>query len=422
MITGIVVDSLHGGVAAGAIVAIDGTAHRATVSDDGSFSLDSVAAGQYQLRLLHPSLDTVGVRVLSPAFDLRDGEAAAVTLALPSEGTLVRARCGVTAGADTAAALLGIVLDGDGAPVAAAEVRLTWTELRIGRRSGIQRSPQYHATETAADGRFTMCGLPPGITGQLVARAGADSTAPIGVSFGGSLLAARALVLAPGARARVHGTVSTVDGTPIAGARVALHPGPGGTVTDSAGRFALDGQPAGTGTLIVRRVGFQPAELTVHLDPHVTADVRVTMAAFVAVLDEVVVRQRVEAALDRVGYAARLRAGMGRFMSADDIEHSGAVDMIDLLRRFQQLRVVITPEGERVLVGRPIGFDSEGCIHFFIDGQPWLGDVSPLTFIQPREVGAVEVYSAATTPAEFTRAFQICETVVIWTRYGLRVR
>lgn len=403
------------------MITIDGTALAATTDTAGDFVLTGVAPGTWRLRLLHPVLDTIGLRVVSRDITVGESDTVHFVLAVPGAETIIRAKCGIAPDPDLPSALFGIVLDGAGSPVPEAIVRLAWVDVRIGR-SGVHRTPQQLTFETSIDGRFRLCGLPPEITGELYAVRGEDSTGSIPVRFGESLVLARALILAPRERGTLRGVVRSIDTAAVQGARVSLVGGVGAAVTDAQGRFVLEGQPTGSRTMIVRRIGYQPAELAVQVERELQAEVAVTLAPFVAVLDPVLVQRRLDVALERVGYTARLRAGMGRFLDADQIERTGATDMIDLLRRFQQLRVVITVEGERVLVGRPLGFDSEGCVQYFIDGQPWLGDVSPLRYIQPLEVGAVEVYSAATTPAEFTRALEICETVVIWTRFGLRVR
>lgn len=419
-----VIDSLHGDAPAPAraLIAVEGTAEAVAAGADGSFTITGLIPGEYRLRLLHPALDTIGLRVTSPAFTVAAGDTTVVTLALPDEQTIVRAKCGAGVSEQLPAAVFGVVLDVSGNPVSGAAVRLTWTELVIGRSSGLQRHPQEVAIDSSEDGRFRLCGLPPEITGELLAHRGADSSGLVPIRFGTSRLQAHVIVLTSGRVATVRGTVLGSDSTPVSGARVAVRGGNGSAETDTGGRFVLEGQPAGSQMLLVRRIGYQPAEVPVSLDPHLPGEVSVTMAGFVVVLDEVVVRRSLDAALDRVGYAARKRLGAGGFMSADAIERSGATDMFELLRRFRQLRVVVTTYGDRVVVGRPIGVDVEGCVQYFVDGLAWPLDVSPLNYIQPREVGAVEVYSAAFTPSEFTRTFQICETVVIWTRFGLRVR
>jgi hypothetical protein len=420
-VVGVALDSLRGGMLTGALVAVQGAPNFSTTSHDGSFVIDSVPPGTHRLRLLHPVLDTIGLRVLSPPFTVADGDTVALTMSLPAASTIIGAKCEAAQIPDETAALFGIVLDAAGSPVPGASVLLSWIEVQIGREAGFRRIPQQRSTETGEGGRFSLCRLPTAISGDLIVQQATDSVGPVPIAFGESLLRSSAVVLSGSARTTVRGRVRNVEGEPVVGARVSLHRGRQSATSDSAGVFQLDGELAGTRMLLVRRIGYQPAEVVVHLEPDIIEEVSVTLSAFVVLLDEVVVRRRVDAALERVGFAARQRAAFGNFLDPEQIERSGAADMFDLLRRFNNLRFVITADGNRIIVGRPMGFDSEGCVNYFVDGQPWLGEGSPVAYMQPHEIAAIEVYSAAFTPQEFTRSLTICETVVIWTRFNLGI-
>ena len=59
-----------------------------------------------------------------------------------------------------------------------------------------------------------------------------------------------------------------------------------------------------------------------------------------------------------------------------------------------------------------------GCINVWIDGTQWQqlepGDIDQ--FVKPYELGAIEVYSPATTPAEYQPSGRTgCSTIVAWT-------
>ena len=56
----------------------------------------------------------------------------------------------------------------------------------------------------------------------------------------------------------LRGTVSTVSGAPIAGASVFLLESLDAAVTDSAGRFLVRTEAAGTVTIVARHIGFAP--------------------------------------------------------------------------------------------------------------------------------------------------------------------
>jgi hypothetical protein len=421
-VVGVAVDSLRGGALAGALIAVEGAPLATPTGPDGSFVIDRVPVGTHRLELLHPVLDTIGLNVFSPSFAVVKGDTVALTVMLPAAARIIRAKCEPAQIADETAAFFGRILDGEGAGVAGANVLLSWIEVQIGREAGFRRIPQQRSIESGEDGRFSLCRLPTGISGDLSVQHAGDSVGPIPVAFGGSLLRFSAVVLPGGVTANLRGRVRNLEGNPVIGARVSLHGGRQSVTTDSAGRFQLESELAGTRILLVRRIGYQPAEMTVHLRPGMAEDADVRLGSFVALLDEIVVRRQTDAALERVGFGVRRRAGMGNYLDPGQIERSGAVDVFDLLRRFSNLRYVITSEGNRVIVGRPLGFDSEGCVNYFVDGQPWLGEGSPVPYMQPHEIAAMEVYSAAFTPQEFTRSLTICETIVIWTRFNLGIR
>ena len=66
--------------------------------------------------------------------------------------------------------------------------------------------------------------------------------------------------------------------------------------------------------------------------------------------------------------------------------------------------------------------DPNGCVSIWVDGTQWQsitpGDIDE--FIKPWELGALEVYSATTTPIEFQGANRgKCMTVVAWTHRRL---
>ncbi|MDQ3515984.1 MAG: carboxypeptidase-like regulatory domain-containing protein, partial [Gemmatimonadota bacterium] len=66
ILEGTVQDSLHGGFAIGASVTVGGTMRFALTDSLGRFRIDSIPAGDHQIAIFHPTLDTLGVRVLTP--------------------------------------------------------------------------------------------------------------------------------------------------------------------------------------------------------------------------------------------------------------------------------------------------------------------------------------------------------------------
>jgi hypothetical protein len=442
--TGAIIDSLYGGRLRGALVAVDGASRAATTDSAGRFTIDSIPVGSYRLVVMHPLLDTLGIGMVTPTIDFAAGDTAVLILGTPSVPTVVRLKCGAGPFPGGPSVVLGLLTDTDtGQPVRDATVVLAWSEVQASRETGVRRLSSQRVAKTEPNGTFRICGVPGSLAGEMFAWRGPDTTGVIPVVLEGAPLALRALVLPSKAdevvadtairapadrlssgqratvrrgRAVVRGTVMTVTGTAVTGARVSVHGAAGAALTNDRGEFVLVGQPSGTQTVAVRRLGYEPAEFALELSPAQPREVTVELSEFVPVLETVVVEANRDAALARVGFSDRQRAGLGRYLTLEDIERRGALRLVDLLANVPPLQSVNTGGSDRTLVGR-----MGGCVQYFVDGMPWLGDDSPSDFMSPAEVGAIEVYSEATTPAEFQRGMRSCSTVVIWTRLKLRV-
>ncbi len=409
---GVVQDSLRGGVVDGATVAV-GTTRRFGVTDSlGRFRIDSIPAGDHLIQLFHPTLDTLGVRVLTPPVVFAADSSVRLELAIPSARTVMRAKC--SGSAVGSGALIGLVLNADSEdPVAGAEVRLWWIEVVVGERVGMRNQPHQRVATTDESGRYKFCGLPTQLSANISATSGGDSTIALPITYGAPGLGMATLFLAsagaaagtPGAE--VRGIVLDAAGAPLAGARVALATGADATVTDSSGTFALTGQPSGTQALVVRKVGYEPAELILNLTRREAREVIVRLGAFVPVLEAVLVEARRGAALERIGFTERQRTGLGRFMTRDDLDKRFAVEVSDFLRHLPPPRAS--------------GLSDVSCTHYWVDGNRWRESL-PDDFMTPQEVAAIEVYEDATVPPQFQSFEGTCRVVVIWTKWKLGTR
>lgn len=416
---GVIVDSLRGGFANGASLNITGTRRFAFVDSLGQFRIDSVPPGDYQVALFHPMLDTLGVSVVTLPIAFAPDSTVFLALAIPSAPTIMRAKCsGFSA---DSGALLGVVLNADsGEPVAGAEVRVGWTDLIIGEKVGIRYEPQNRTATADESGRYRFCGLPAQLSADISAARGGDSTATLPIAYEAANLGMANLFMplsdtgaagvSPGASAvrgaELRGVVLDSAGAPLAGARVGLGASPDAAVTDSNGAFTLGGQRSGTQALLVRKLGYNPAEMIVHLTRRVPREVTVRLGVFVPVLEAVLVQARRTAGLERVGFAARQRTGMGRYITQAELDRRNAFDVSDFLRHLAPARAS--------------GFGG-ACTTYWVDGIRW-NFGTPDDFMVPQEVGAIEVYSSAFVPAEFQSFEGACRVVVIWTKWRLGTR
>src|SRR4051794_12367494 len=62
---GVVVDSIHSDVLAGALIQIEGTTRLAPADSIGRFLVDSIPPGRYRVLVDHPLLDTLGISLVT---------------------------------------------------------------------------------------------------------------------------------------------------------------------------------------------------------------------------------------------------------------------------------------------------------------------------------------------------------------------
>jgi hypothetical protein len=414
----------------------------------GRFFIDSVPPGEYIVALFDNLLDSLAINVVSERMQFRSGDTVSLVLAIPSQATIVAANCGPSVGDAQSAALVGRVLRAvDSSPVEGANILLEWLDVTIDKETGVQVVPQRKVAKSDSDGRYRVCDLPARLKAEVSAIRGDDSTGVVPIIYGDSRLGIAELFV-PGSvgprpakpvGAPVRGKVVDADGKLIADALVTLSSSPTAVTTESNGSFEIAGLRLGTQTVLVRKLGYQPVETVVNVLPQSMEPLTVQLDQFVPILQSVVIRARLEAGLERVGFARRKRFGLGRYYEAADFQHVSSLENFFqtipvLKRRIGLPRVTVSsgragdPQNVRDAgpgsAGRAArrrrsepqgGIESGSCTATFIDGvRTGAGQ-----FLTPNEIAAVEVYSALMTPAEF-RGFGNCRTILIWTDWKLR--
>ncbi len=258
----------------------------------------------------------------------------------------------------------------------------------------------------------------------------------------------------PPPSATLSGHVQDDAGKPVAHAIVTL--GSDSALTGDDGQFVLHALP-GAYMLIVRRLGFRVERFALSLSAGEPRDVTVVATQVVPVLPTVTTTAQERAAYREVGFAQRMKEGIGQFMTYDQVVHRQASKFTDLLTAFRGLRLYNANKnfGQAKVEGtRAAG----SCVSYVVDGVPQgqqndfflngngqmtsLGPETPDTFIDLSEVGAMEVYTTSDRPAEFASAYnappslpgdsaeygpqkidvgQQCVLVVVWTKGRLGI-
>jgi hypothetical protein len=456
-VSGTAVDSLHGGYLRDAVVRVVGTSRASATDSLGRFRIDSVPPGSYQLELIHPLLDTVGILVKTQPVTFKAGETALAALATPSPSTVIGRKCTAREVRLGPAAAIGMVLEADtDVPAVGAHIALEWVDIEaIGK--DFTRSPKRRIATVESDGSFRICGLPEDFSANAVAYRGADSTSVVGVRFSpvlaivtlflpspgaaaasGAQPASPTSAVAPNAGATLKGRIVGPDDAPISRARISIENESLVALTGNDGAFVLEGIRPGTRAVSIRALGFQPTETVLALRSGEPREVKLRLEKFVPVLKSVVVSAVRNASLERVGFSERKAAGSGKFFTPDEIDQRNPQKLNHLLETVSVLRSRRTADGQTYVTGR-----ANGCVQYYVDGMRWASaasfgtmgtqssaledpsQASPDGFISGGELGAVEIYDALSAPAEFaseSRDGQPCSVVLIWTKAKLESR
>lgn len=233
--------------------------------------------------------------------------------------------------------------------------------------------------------------------------------------------------------------------TPVEGAEVILPQLSKRAATTSAGRFRLDGIPAGTHDVIVRSVGFSPVALQLVFAVNDSVD-RDFILRRVPRLEGITV----EASAVIPTFEEHRRIGLGTFVTRTELEKMDQQRVSDIMAHARGARIhnasggraflyssrrqvtSIDPRGtkgdpsrfarENAGIGVPFGLCYAQV--YMDDRLVYRGEESEQVFdinsLKPSEIEAIEYYSGpGSTPARYSRQNSNCGVIVIHTRRTL---
>jgi len=208
--------------------------------------------------------------------------------------------------------------------------------------------------------------------------------------------------------ARLGGVVHNDKGKPVANAEVAV-PGTGvDGRTQQNGAYALAGLPAGTQTVEVRVIGFEPKRFTVDLSRDRLTNLDITLDRPVQTLDAVKIFGKGSTSMAE--FERRLHNGWGHFLTPADIEKRHAVQVTDLFRTMAGVRVLPSRRG----FGNTVLLRGNCRPTVYINGMRMDDNAASELdqYVNADEVTGVEVYNTAGRPMQFWG--NNCGSVVIW--------
>lgn len=446
---GVVIDSIHSGGLADAVILVEGTTLSRMSNAAGEFRFDSLPPGTRRFLLRHPLVDSIGLEIVSAPIELAAGRIALIALAVPSPRTLRHLLCLARDTTDGKAMIRGRVSDPDtDSAIVDARVSFLYYELRVSGDSGIKRMERLRETKTKRDGTYSICGLPENVAGTLLAVYGRTTTPEVPIKRGmdeivfrnllisrervASLAVARpdssavvalvdsTLVPTGQGHAVLEGRAIGPDSVGISDVQVAV----GGTsqlaYTRVDGSFVIEGLPSGTSEVFARKIGYTPARAIVDLTAREPKRVTLLLER-AATLAPVKVVATMQQRLQRVGFLDRKRMGHGRFIDAEEIARRNPMQVTDILRSFPGFRIVESEFGRRIVPTRSVSGQSGYCLNLFVDNARWeMNDPGDLDrAFQVHEIAAVETYAGDFVPQQFIVPTKYCPTIVIWTKTRL---
>jgi hypothetical protein len=402
----------------------------------GRYVVNDVPLGNYRIGFFHPMLDSLGIEAPLREVHVDSYSPVIADLSVPSPVRFRGAICGAQGADSSSGLIMGTVRDArDGSPAAKVTVKGEWLEFAL-NRIGMARQVARRTATTTETGWFALCDVPSSGTVALVASKGADSTGLVEVVMPPGGFMRRELFIGPVkvdsvtvttqsgnttgttkrrilvGNGKVSGTiVSVASNQPLADAQVSITEGPQ-TRTNSRGEFTITNAPPGTRMLEVRALGYFPVQRQVNV-VNGAPPVQIALSTFKAVLDTVrISASRLPFGPDNGGFQRRRRMGQGNFVTPADIIRFPVITTSDVFRRIPSVRQEMDERGSKFLTirgCRPAIF-LNGANMSFMD----MDDID--TWVNPKDVAGIEVYSETTTPGEFQVGLSGCGAIVIWTK------
>ena len=340
----------------------------------------------------------------------------------PDDSLLAR-YCGAGPRRNDQGALAGRVRNADdGTALSGVSVVVRWNEIGVNRSSGqATMTPRTVFAVSDSQAVYHFCDVPRYTPLFVQAQAADRNSGAIELRVADEAMLVRGLSLslrAPGdsgaiGSATLLGEIVTPTGQPVKYARITLDGAAGEAVSNDTGVFVLPRLPAGTGTLVVRSLGFLPKRIAVDLRANTTSDVTVVLDQTVRMLDSVRVlakRYNSREAFAEAFDQKRRESPGGVFLSEEYLERRVYGDTPDIFRTIAGLSV--SPDGVVSLTRGAASLTDSRCIPaLFIDN---IKMETTLDIVRPREIRGIEVYkSAASVPPQYNDP---CGAIVIWTK------
>jgi hypothetical protein len=225
----------------------------------------------------------------------------------------------------------------------------------------------------------------------------------------------------------IDGLVTDTSLVPLRGARVSVLRTSLEVGTGPNGRFRIVDVPSGQYIIIVRRVGFRPSSQVLQVDASDTLRISYTLSEAPTELAPVTVTTQRQSPR-MMEFEARRKAGLGEFMTEDQIDRHNSAFPTELLRMFSSINVTPTSTGGEEIY-YPVSARATGggtstglaaCfMTVYVDNVPMPVPFNLDLLPSPREMAGIEVYAGtATMPIQYAGFGKGCGVILVWTKDG----
>jgi hypothetical protein len=209
--------------------------------------------------------------------------------------------------------------------------------------------------------------------------------------------------------------------TPLPNATVGIRGVHAARVTDDSGHTRIDGLAAGPLYVQVRRMGYRTAAFLLELVPGQVLGVDLELLPNPLALSGVTARTtRASRVLNRAGFYDRMEAGLGQYLTRDELDRQVGRPVHDLFRGLRGVTVARGTNfdpGYMLVSSRSHGANGDvPCVFaVYMDGV-WQGD-GDVDYLSTQELEGVEVITdLANIPPQYNRTGSACGVILLWTR------
>jgi hypothetical protein len=227
----------------------------------------------------------------------------------------------------------------------------------------------------------------------------------------------------PAYRLRVLGVFDNQSGEPVEGAEVIDLLGKVTARTTATGTVTLSYLPEGETLLRIRKVGFEVSTMLVSISPDDTVPLTVLLKRSSQLLPTVFttdssVTTRLSPGLRE--FEMRRARGGGYFITEAELRKNDTKMMTSIVRTVAGVKVLCNRSGSSCIPASPRqggrnALTNGGCpLEIYTDGV--LGVENNLERMRVDQYAAVEVYSAAQAPLQYSKTGSNCGVMLLWTR------